>query len=329
MHNQKAYSRDSPISLASRIMDSVKAYWWRVGLELKLRQSSGDAFQDFFGRLMQARHGDDYVRVRPYGQRGDKGCDGYLASTGRVFQCYGAVNGDGSKVDYLINKMAEDFAKAKAHLSDVMKEWHLAHNLVDGLPIEAVQKLKSIETENPPVQCAFVAIEGMAATLLALDEAIIETFVGPAASSADEQNLQVSELRDLVASVLAAVGEAAPTLGEIKEVSATKLAHNALPQHWAQFIASGWQNAHHVSGYFDRHHDPLAGERIARQFRDRYAYLKSQSLGAAAIMAGLYEMIVGIGAVPVERTVAAQALLAHLFESCDILEDVPQAGAVK
>ncbi len=117
-------------------MDSNKGYWWRVGLELKLRQLSGDAFQDFLGRIMQARHGDDYVRVRPYGQRGDKGCDGYLVSSGQVFQCYGAVNGDGSKVDYLIDKMETDFAKAKAHLADIMKEWHMAHNLMDGLPID-------------------------------------------------------------------------------------------------------------------------------------------------------------------------------------------------
>jgi hypothetical protein len=108
-------------------MDSVKAYWWRVGLELKLRQSSGDAFQDFFGRVMQARHGDDYIRVRPFGRRGDKGCDGYLASSGRVYQCYGAVNGDEGKVDYLVSKMESDFAKALEH----RKRW-LDHTYAHG-----------------------------------------------------------------------------------------------------------------------------------------------------------------------------------------------------
>jgi hypothetical protein len=126
-------------------MDSIKEYWWRIGLELKVRQLSGDAFQDFFGRIMQARYGDDYVRVRPYGQRGDKGCDGYLASSGRVYQCYGAVNGDGSKVDYLVDKMGVDFAKARDALKAIMKEWHMVHNLVDGLPIDAVETLRAIE----------------------------------------------------------------------------------------------------------------------------------------------------------------------------------------
>jgi hypothetical protein len=31
--------------------------------------------------------------------------------------------------------------------------------------------------------------------------------------------------------------------------------------------------------------------------------------------------------VPIPKLIAAQALLAHLFESCDILEDVPETAA--
>jgi hypothetical protein len=29
-------------------MTPEQRYWWRIALELKLRKSSGDAFQDFF-----------------------------------------------------------------------------------------------------------------------------------------------------------------------------------------------------------------------------------------------------------------------------------------
>ena len=69
-------------------------FWWRVALELKLRKCNGDAFQDFFSTVMSRVHGDDFVRVRPMGQIGDKGCDGYLRSSGQVFACYGALDGD-------------------------------------------------------------------------------------------------------------------------------------------------------------------------------------------------------------------------------------------
>jgi hypothetical protein len=33
-------------------------------------------------------------------------------TSGQVFQCYGALNGDGGKVSYLVKKMAADFSKA-------------------------------------------------------------------------------------------------------------------------------------------------------------------------------------------------------------------------
>jgi len=40
---------------------------------------------------MEKLHGDDFVRIRPLGSLGDKGCDGYLRSNGQVFQCYGKL----------------------------------------------------------------------------------------------------------------------------------------------------------------------------------------------------------------------------------------------
>jgi hypothetical protein len=101
-----------------------------------------------------------------------------------------------------------------------------------------------------------------------------------------------------------------------------KLTFNKLPGHWRSMIAGGWQNTHFVQEYLDRHPEPMTGENIAQAFRVRYQYLKSQGLEPGNIMSSLYEDITGIGAVPPARQVAAQSLLAHLFESCDIFETV-------
>ena len=81
-------------------MNFTQEHWWKLSLRLNLRQSAVDAFQDFFSDVMQRLHGDDLVRVRPFGQKGDKGCDGYLQSTGQVYQCYGALNGNKGKERY-------------------------------------------------------------------------------------------------------------------------------------------------------------------------------------------------------------------------------------
>jgi hypothetical protein len=125
-------------------MTPEQRYWWRIALELKLRKSSGDAFQDFFSSMMATAHGSDFVRVRAFGALGDKGCDGYLQSSGQVFACYGALNSDGGKVSYLITKMGDDFTKAVKAIAAIMKEWHMVHNLVDGLPTDAILKLQEL-----------------------------------------------------------------------------------------------------------------------------------------------------------------------------------------
>jgi hypothetical protein len=305
-------------------MTSTQRFYWLIALELKLRKHSGDAFQDFFCAVMLRVHGDDFVRVRPFGTLGDKGCDGFLQSSGQVFQCYGALDGGSNgKVAYLINKMGKDYAKALEKIPGIMKEWHMAHNFVDGLPIEAVEKLKELANADQKRKFGFISIEGLRERIFGLDIASIEELLGPAATAQDAQNLQPAELRALIAAVAEAADEVQSNLDPIRPVPVEKLVFNNLPGHWRALISGGWQNAHQVGKYLGRHHDPLIGEKIAKIFRDRYQYLKAQNLQPGAIMSELYEMVTGIGNVPPSRQVATQALLAFLFESCDIFEDQP------
>lgn len=297
-------------------------YQHKISLRLKLRQSSGDAFQDFFSTVMGKLHSDDFVRVRPFGQKGDKGCDGYLQSSGQLFACYGALNGDKGKVDYLVSKMDQDFAKAKKNLSKIMKEWHMVHNLVDGLPNEAVSKLDEIKKANPGITCGFVGLEGIERRISQLDSGTVAELLGPHATNKDAQEMQPAALQALIKGIVSGVAIGAPGSETITPVPSDKLDANDLPNHWHQLIENGWKNAYYVAEYFDRHHEPLIGEQIASIFRERYQYLRAQVLSAEEIMDCLYEFVVGIGSVSPARQVAAQALLAHLFESCDIFENI-------
>jgi hypothetical protein len=206
------------------MMSAEQKYWWGVALELKLRKSSGDAFQDFFSVLMGQLHGSDFVRVRAFGKLGDKGCDGYLMTSGQVFQCYGAVNGDGGKVSYLVKKMATDCSKALKALPSILKEWHIVHNLVDGLPVEAVQTLDSLGKSHPTRKFGFIGLEGFQERIFRLDHSRIEQLLGVVATSQDAQNLQISELRDLISGVAAAGDEVEFDVTTIRPVPPEKLA---------------------------------------------------------------------------------------------------------
>jgi hypothetical protein len=191
--------------------------------------------------------------------------------------------------------------------------------------VEAIQTLDTIGKAEPTKKFGFVGLEGFQERVFSLDHSKIEQLLGVVATSQEAQNLQICELRDLIAGVAAAGDEVEFDVTTIRPVPPEKLAFNKLPSHWRSLIAGGWQNAHLVSSYLDQHNDPLVGEKIAQAFRVRYKYLKSQELAPGAIMSWLYEMVTGTGSVAAPRAVASQALLAYLFENCDIFEGHPQA----
>lgn len=302
---------------------ATQRYYWRIALELKLRKSNSDAFQDFFSNVMGQLHGDDFVRVRPYGALGDKGCDGYLKSSGQLFQCYGALAGELKQVATLTNKMTDDFLKALGNLAAIMKEWHMVHNIADGLPVDAITTLKGLENAHPTLTFGFIGIEGFSDRVFGLKPHQVEALLGPAATDADATNLDSAVLRDLIQHLRSEADSIDFDAQDLRPVPPDKLNYNSLPNYWKLLISGGWKNAHLVSAYFDHHPDPLTGERVAKLFRDRYDSLKKQHLTPGDIMVALYEVITGIGSVPPQKQVAAQSLLAFLFENCAIFEREP------
>lgn len=306
-------------------ISSEQRYWWRIALELRLRQSHGDAFQDFFSVVMGHLHGSDFIRVRAYGSLGDKGCDGYLQTTGQLFQCYGALNGETNKVATLTKKIKDDFATAKAKLGSIMKEWYMVLNLVDGVPVEAIETLEALKQANPGIKIGLIGKEGFEERVFGLNGERIASLLGPAATTVEAKSLDVAVLRRLVDDL---VLSAAPLLDsvDLNLVPVGKLSHNGLPTHWQMFVRSGWANAPIVASYFARHPDPLKGDQVGVLFAQKYQALKEQNLMPGTIMTALLETVTGQGPVPPQNQVAAQALLTYFFESCDIFEREPVAS---
>jgi hypothetical protein len=296
---------------------------YKLSLNVKVRSSYGPQFQDFFSTVLEKVHGPEFIRVRPFGTLGDKGCDGYLQSKGQVFQCYGRLEDAAVSVATLVSKLNDDYALACAHLPEIMKEWHFGHNLVNGLPTEAILKLEAMKKAFPHHQFGFIGPEALDVYVFQLSVHDLYELLGPAATAEDSRNLRIEEVHDLIESLINKIDGGPAAIGEIKPVPREKLAFNKLPPHWTHLVAQGLQNAPYVKQYFAQNRDPEIGEKLATIFDQRYRALKLQHLGPGEIMDNLYEQITGVGSVLAQRQVAAQALLAHLFESCDIFEDAP------
>jgi hypothetical protein len=304
-------------------MDPIERWQYKLSLGLKVRNSAGTAFQDFFSTIMEKVHSNDFVRVRPFGSLGDKGCDGYLTSTGQVFQCFGKVDDAAVKVATLVEKIDSDYKLAAKHLQSIMKEWHFCHNLVNGLPIEAITTIEQMKLENPEHKFGVIGPAGLEAFVFMLEPADLLELLGPAATSVDTQNLRMEIVRDLVDMLMIGVTSPPPTSSAIAPVPTDKLEFNKLPHHWCGLITAASRNGSYVREYFDRHPAPEMGDAIATVFKDAYRELALEGLLPGTIMDCLYERITGIGSVSTERQVAAQTLLAYLFDACDIFEDHP------
>jgi hypothetical protein len=157
--------------------------------------------------------------------------------------------------------------------------------------------------------------------VLALSESQLFGLLGPAATADDSRNLHMEEVRDLVEAVMTSIDDEAMEPREIKPVPVDKLSFNKLPQHWHDLLVAASQNAPYVKQYFDHHPNPEAGNAVALAFRQRYEALRQENLGPGTIMDQLYEQTTGVGAVTARRQVATQALLAYLFDACEIFED--------
>lgn len=204
-------------------MTPEQKWQWRLSLEVKLRRTHGDALQDFFSTVMERRHKNDFVRVRPFGGLGDKGCDGYVLSTGQMYQCYGKVGDAALNVSSTTTKMVDDFGKANKNFNGVMKEWHFVHNLLDGVLSDVILTLDGLKKGNGSCKFGIAGPEWFADTIFDLNEADVIEFLGPAATAEQSHGLDIEEVKELLAAITGGIHSAPIDEGDPRPVPVDKL----------------------------------------------------------------------------------------------------------
>ncbi len=189
-------------------MTSEQIWQWRLSLEVKLRRIHGDALQEFFSTVMERRHRTDFVRVRPYGSLGDKGCDGYVLPSGQLYQCYGKVGDAALNVATTKAKVVEDFGKATKNFSSIMREWHFVHNLLDGVPSEIITTIGELNSAYPQYKFGVAGYEWFVETIFGLSESDIMEFLGPAATADQTHGLDLDEVKELLLGITKDMDEA-------------------------------------------------------------------------------------------------------------------------
>ena len=316
------FSPGATVTTWGAVLKDVEREWLQMRFKGAFHEKRGTAFQDWFAEIMAAAYPGDFQRVRPYGKRGDLKCDGFLRSTGGVYQSYAPRE---MKLPQLLKKIAEDFSGAKKNWKNEMKAWTFVHNDIEGLPADAVKAIEKLRTANQALAIAELTYEGLEKLVLGLPEVDRVRLFGRPPTRKDFDTVGFEQLAVVLSHPANVTG---PTVDvEIKPVSPKKLEANALSLVAAGYLTLGRQREALVEEYFAKHPNPAFGEDIANAFRTEYRRLRVMGYDADRVFAALQEFASGNTRGALNHEAAVLSVLSYLFERCDIFEPPPQGAA--
>jgi hypothetical protein len=297
-------------------LEDLKSAYYEVTFRLRYVESTGNVFQDFFSTIMEMRYPGDFVRVRPWGNAGDRKNDGYLRSARKLFQCYAPRE---MKIRQCTTKINADFAAALPFWQAHFDVWVFTHNDVTGLAADVLKLLLDLSARHP-VTATHWGYSELLSEFKRLSPTNVATLLGPAPGLKDIVDLRLEDVKRLLQHIAL---QPEPLVADVRAVPAAKLQHNQLSDAAATLLRAGMTRAVVVKKYLRGVSDQIHHDRLAAAFRLRYQELKSQGLPPDDIFAGLQKFVAGDGVSSPSHQAATLAILAFFFEACEIFERPP------
>jgi len=305
-------------------MDRTQQLNYEKDFRIAFLESKGDGFQRLFEKLMSKVHPNDFMACRPWGSVGDQKNDGYLPSARILFQCYAPNELTAAEA---IKKINEDFEGGKEHWREYFDEWIFVHNASDGrLGPHIIKALAQLTQDNPKIKIGHWGCEELLAKFRQLSLQDLESWFGPSLTMEANANLGFSDL----AAVLSHISiTPLPTAIEVKDVSRGKIEANLLSQAVADFLKIGMQKSPLVAQFFNRWKNPTYGEQIAQAFNNEYIRLRDgvPQLHPDEIFGRLEAWAGGAANTSPTHKAAVLAVMAYLFDKCEIFEDAQAVGS--
>lgn len=305
-------------------MDRIQQLNYEKDFRIAFLESKGDGFQRLFEKLMSKAHPNDFMACRPWGNVGDRKNDGYLPSARILFQSYAPNELSAAEA---VKKINEDFVGAIEHWEDYFDGWTFVHNAPDGrLGPHIIEALAKLAQEHPRIKIGHCGYEEMLAKFRQLSLQDLESWFGRSATMEANINLGFSDL----AAVLTHISiTPVPMASEVKDVSRGKIEANLLSQAVADFLKIGMQKSPLVAQFFNSWKNPTYGEQIAQAFKSEYVRLRDGllQLHPDEIFGRLEAWAGGTMNTTPSHKAAVLAVMAYLFDKCEIFEDARAMGA--
>ncbi|MGE5494747.1 MAG: hypothetical protein ACM3S4_05555 [Burkholderiales bacterium] len=119
----------------------------------KIYEKNGLEFQSFFENIM-IKVIPGFQKIRPYGNKGDSGNDGYIPDKGIYYQVYSPKTPNAKDTD-AVKKLKSDFKKLKDNWDDIKKirQFYFVFNdKKSGSSIIIEKALKDLQSENKEIK---------------------------------------------------------------------------------------------------------------------------------------------------------------------------------
>lgn len=295
-----------------------------LALENRLARANGAEFQKLFSDIMERIHGDDFIRVKPHGNLGDDGVDGYFFHDGIVYQCYGAEDGKTQRLTEVGRKMRDDFHTAVNGPTPI-REWRFTHNLLSGLSKPLLDVLAELKDagEKQGVKVGQFSRAGFIKLAEMLDERGRERILGTKALVEDRLRRLPDAVTTIIDDLMRRSPSYIPAAEPPKPISIRKLTHNDIPDNWQRLLRHGFEHGPLVFDCIARNGDPSAPDSAPFFFNTLYLNLASNGLPPGDILRQIHAELCGQPSQRLddERSYAALAVMSCMFESCEIFED--------
>jgi len=287
--------------------------WYELKFSLEFRSRVGTEFQNFFTSIMEVGYPADFQKVKPYGKDGDRKCDGYHRSQKRVYQVYAPEK---MQVAETNTKIDEDFNGAIDHWLKEMATWVFVHNQWRGVPADVLKKLLAIHGTKGVSVLSWSELE-LRAEFFLLSPENQALVLGLAPSP---QSFARIQMRDVIQVANVIAQQEAPPPEQISKVPMGKLETNQLSANVQALLTLGSRKGKLVKKLFAEWHDPKLGDRIASAFRSKYEELRISNVLGDEAFYELWRFAGGGSQHSLAQETAVLAVLAFLFEECEIFE---------
>jgi hypothetical protein len=257
------------------------------------------------------------VRVRPWGNIGDRKNDGYLRSKRQLFQCYAPR---GLELKKILDKMNEDFVEALPHWKQHFDEWIFTHNDLDGVAPDVLSLLLELSDKHKPLRAHQWGYNDLLGVYKGLPETGVASLLGPAPGRGAMMSVRLRDVQALLEHIAL---QPEPTNVDVRPVPQEKLKYNQLSDAVVGLVRAGMSRAELVRKYLGGVPDPTRYDRAAASFRQRYQELKAEGRSPDDIFVGLQKFVSGDTVAAASQQAATLAILAFFFEACEIFERPP------